>query len=56
MPQMLIFRQYDETGKPLVNGYVVEREVNSQEEFDSAIAELKKLDYELESSYHVGDC
>jgi hypothetical protein len=51
MAMLMIFRQYDDKGVALVNGYVVERIAHTQEDQDSYIKELKALDYELEGIY-----
>lgn len=54
-PQTLVFRQYGDDGRPLPNGYVVEREATSQEDKDSHIREMNRLFYELESVFPKGD-
>ena len=50
MRLLMIFRQYDEDGLALADGYVVERIAHTEEEKAAWIAELKQIDYELEST------
>lgn len=50
-PVTLVFRQYGDNGKPLPNGYVVEREAHDEDDVRSYVQELQKLGYELESAF-----
>lgn len=50
-PKTLVFRQYDDdTGLPLENGYVIEREAPDEETAQSLIKEFGLILYELESA------